>query len=323
MSGMKTRLQIVARSPSAAAKGTPSSSQPQPVMVSGRWLLVALSATIAAAALCAWAALCLLFWQGSWQLLYCPSSAIARTPASAGLSFESIAFAIGEDGTPQLNGWWVPATQGAAFSRFTVLLLHSQTGNIGDTADALVRLHAIGVNVLAFDYRGYGQSKFIRPSEVRWRQDTASALNYLTSTRHVDSNVIVLDGQGLGANLALEVADAHPELAGVIVESPIASPMNTIFQDSRAKLVPARLLVRDRYNLYAAADGVRIPVLWLEGYSPNEPNGLRGEPPAYRQIADHKTLVWLNPQLHADKDFADALTRWLDDLPHHASVKNN
>ena len=147
--------------------------------------------------------------------------------------------------------------------RLTVLYLHGQDGNLGDTVDALARLHAAGVNVLAFDYRGYGQSQFVRPSEAHWRQDAEWALEYLTGTRHIAPGAIVLDGTALGANLALEVAAAHPELAGVIVESPIADPMNAIFSDARARMVPAHLLVRDRYDLDAAAENVRVPVLWL------------------------------------------------------------
>ncbi len=115
---------------------------------------------------------------------------------------------------PRLKGWWIPAATDAKFARLTVLYLHGQDGNMGDTVDALARLHAAGVNVLAFDYRGYGQSQFVRPSEAHWRQDAEWAIEYLTGTRHVAPGTIVLDGTGLGANLALEEAAAHPELAG-------------------------------------------------------------------------------------------------------------
>ena len=31
------------------------------------------------------------------------------------------------------SGWWIPAEPGATFSRFTVLYLHGQDGNLGDT----------------------------------------------------------------------------------------------------------------------------------------------------------------------------------------------
>ncbi len=286
-----------------------------PPRVSGRWLLCAVALTVTAAALCGWFALCVLFWQGSWQLLYHPVAAVARTPASAGLSFDSVGFASTDAGVPRLSGWWIPAAPEAAFSRFTMLYLHGQDGNVSNSVDALARLHRVGVNVLAFDYRGYGQSEFVRPSEARWRTDAEWALKYLSETRHVDRGAIVLDGEGLGANLALEVAAAHPELAGVVLDSPLEDPMAAIFHDARSRLVPAHLLVRNRYDLNAPATALRIPSLWFERIGQPAKTGSTHEPEAYRKVATHKMLVWLNSSADADKQFPDALSRWLDDLP--------
>jgi len=317
MTGKKSRLQSASRITARNSKGARGAKSPiSSPRISGRWLIVAVCATIAAAAVFAWGGLCLLFWQGSWQLLYHPETAVARTPASVGLTFDPVAFATTEEGTPKLRGWLVPAEPGAEYSRLTVLLLHGEKGNLARNVDELSLLHAAGVNVLAFDYRGYGQSQFARPSEAHWRQDAESAIQYLISTRHVAASAIVLDGQGLGANLGLEVAAAHPELAGVILESPITHPTEAIFNDARARLVPAHLLVRDRYDLTAPAKRLTIPALWFEVNAPNSHTGFNDEPAAYHTIAGHKTLVWLNPQLNSNRDFIDGLRRWLDSLPH-------
>jgi len=186
---------------------------------------------------------------------------------------------------------------------------------LGDTLDALARLHGSGVNVLAIDYRGYGQSQFVRPSEAHWRQDAEWAIEYLTGTRHVAPGAIVLDGTGLGANLALEVAAAHPELAGVIVESPLVDPMRAVFSDARGRMVPARLLVRDRFDLSAAAENVRVPVLWFASDERSKAGVVPREPQAYGRITGRKTLVWLSPSGGLNKQVGEALTRWLDELP--------
>jgi pimeloyl-ACP methyl ester carboxylesterase len=281
----------------------------EPARVSGRWLLGAVALTIGAALMCAWCAFCLLFWQGSWQLLYHPAAAIPRTPASAGLAFDAVGFAATDAGTPRLAGWWIAAAPDAKFTRLTVLYLHGQDGNLGNTVDALARLHAAGVNVLAFDYRGYGQSQFVRPSEAHWREDAEWAIAYLTGTRHVAAGTIVLDGSGLGANLALEEAAAHPELAGVIVESPLADAMRAIFSDERARMVPARLLVRDRYDLSVAAEDVRVPVLWFQRPMRDE------ETSAFAKVVSQKMIVWMNPEQGMNRQIEDALARWLDELP--------
>ncbi len=332
MSRKKTRLEIVSRRPAATVKqpgerksapltrisGRAGASTPP--LVSGRWLLVALGLSIAAAALCGWCALCLLFWQGSWQLLYHPSARVALTPASAGLAFDPVAFAATDAGVPRLTGWWIsaapiPSGSAAPYRRFTVLYLHGRNGNLADTLPALAQLHAAGVNVLAFDYRGYGQSQFLRPSEAHWRQDADWALAYLTATRHIDARAIVLDGQGLGANLALEIAAAHPQLAGVVVDSPILAPMSAVFSDPRARMVPARLLARDRYDLETAAAALRVPLLWIQSAAASGKPASDGEPAAYQRVISKKMMVWLNNAPNAGTQFKNAFSRWLDSLP--------
>lgn len=269
-------------------------------------------------------------------MLYHPASAITRTPASKGLAFDPVAFATTETGEPRLKGWWIPAEPGSRHSRFTVLYLHAQNGNLGDSVDDLASLHAVGVNILAFDYRGYGQSQFAHPSEARWREDAEWTLQYLTATRHVSAGTIVLDGKGLGANLALEVAAAHPELAGVVLESPLESPVDALFNDPRARLVPAHLLVRDRFNVEKAANALLIPSLWLiaqpasntPASKSRESSNIAGQtqhPDGYDRITARKTLVWIQPVslqpganqfgVNGDQVFDEAFRRWLDDFP--------
>jgi hypothetical protein len=287
----------------------------QPPTVSGRWLLAAIGWTVLAAAVCAWGALCLLFWQGSWQLLYHPSAEVERTPADAGLAFDPVGFAATDTGLLRLQGWWIPAAP-SPLSGYTVLYLHGRDGNLGDTVDALAALHEVGVNVLAFDYRGYGQSRFVRPSEAHWREDAAWALQYLTGTRHIDPSTIVLDGSGLGANLALETAAAHPELAGVVLNAPLEHPMQAVFNDPRARLVPARLLMRDGYDLSGPAAALRIPSLWvLPAPDGRQINHLREEPEAFQKVSAAKKLVWQNTSGDADKSTSDTLSSWLGHLP--------
>jgi hypothetical protein len=271
---------------------------------------MAVSIAIVGAGVCAWGALCLLFWQGSWQLLYHPTSAVTRTPASVGLAFDSVGFAATEAGEPRLKGWWIAGDPGA---RTTAIYLHGADGNLGDTVDALIPLHAAGLNVFAIDYRGYGNSKFERPSEARWREDAESAIDYLSNTRHISAGSIVLFGRGLGANLALEVAAAHPECAGLVMDEPLAAPADAIFGDARARLVPAHLLVRDRWDSNPPATSLRIPSLWFyRTYASDQTRQNRQD--AYQLVTARKERVWLTGSSDSAKDYNVALARWLDDL---------
>jgi uncharacterized protein len=289
----------------------PSAQSSEPGTISARWLLIAVGLTIAAALVCTWGALCIMFWQGSWQLLYHPTPTITRTPASASLTFDNVEFAPSQAGVPQLKGWWIPAEPEG---RFTAIFLHGAAGNLSDTVDALALLHAAKLNVLAFDYRGYGQSNFVRPSEARLREDAESAIAYLRDTRHFSPVSLVLVGKGVGANLALQVAANHPELAGVILEDPLEAPADAILRDPRARPVPARMLTRDRWDASMPASSLRIPSLWLYRQPAHNAPGASARPEAFEQVTSRKVIVWLGRQETEQKDYGDAMARWLDDL---------
>lgn len=281
----------------------PQQSQGAHATVSARWLLTALAISIPAAAFCTWAVFCLLFWQGSWQLLYHPAATVTRTPSNVGIAYDAVSFATDDAGVPQLHGWWIPATS----ARYTALYLHGQSGNLGDTLTTLAELHGAGMNVLAFDYRGYGQSHFVHPSETRWRQDATGALDYLTGIRHIDPHSIVIVGSGLGANLALEIAASHQVLAGVVLDSLINAPANAIFIDARAKLVPARILVSDHYDLDAPAAALRVPSLWLINAQDASQAAIN---PIFEKVDAPKTRISLSP----DESVTQSVQSWLADL---------
>jgi uncharacterized protein len=281
--------------------------------VSARWLLGAAGIALLGAVFCAWLALCLLYWQGGWQLLYHPRSAITRTPESAGMAFESVHFAATETGTTRLTGWWIPNQ----ISRFTVLYLHGSDGNLSDSVDILTALHRQDLAVFALDYRGYGQSQSIHeaghPSEKQLRQDAEWALTWLTLTRNIPAKSIVVFGSGLGADLAAEFAADHSELAGVILDQPLQDPMTPVFNDSRSRLVPAHWLLHDRFDLNAAAASLRLASLWLLT-QPHE-NQPAAAPAAYQAVSAKKAAVWLSLPANADRHFHEAVQRWLDELP--------
>jgi uncharacterized protein len=274
-------------------------------------MLSAVAIVILAAVVCAWGALCLLFWQGAWQLLYRPTSKVARTPAAAGLAFDAVGFDTTDTGKALLRGWWIPVAAGAGSDAdagpYTVLYLHDRVGNLGDCVDKLAAIHAAGVNILAFDYRGYGKSEFVHPSEQHWREDADSALEYLTGTRQIPARSIVVEGSGLGANLALEFAAAHAEIAGVVLDAPMAQPVSPVFDDPRAHLVPAYLLFHDRYKMQEPAAALRVPSLWLlTGNAAGDGAPLMQ---AYDAVMAPKTLG-----RSTEKDETNALKDWLDGL---------
>jgi pimeloyl-ACP methyl ester carboxylesterase len=233
---------------------------PQQPLTSGRWIIGAGAATLGFAALCVYATFCLLFWQGQWQLVFQPSHVITATPASAGLTYDEISFDATETGVLQLNGWWIPAEHNATG---TLLLLHDGAGSLSDTVPKLAALHGLGTNIFAFDYRGFGKSVTIHPSEASTYEDADAAWRYLTETRHVSPTCIVLYGVGLGAAIAAETARRHPQSPALILQDPQPPTLTKLQFDAKTRLLPVRLLFHDRFDLAKTLDQLRTPKLFL------------------------------------------------------------
>ncbi len=244
---------------------------PQQPLASTRWLLGGVAATVGLAAVCVYITLCLLFWQGQWQLVFKPSRSITATPATAGMKFDEISFDATETGILQLNGWWIPAEQNAPYATDTLLLLHNGSGSLSNTLPRLQALHALGINVFAFDYRGFGKSLDVHPSEAKTYEDADAAWRYLTDTRHLSPSHIVLDGVGLGAAIAAETAHRHQDAPALILEDPLPPTLESLQFDARTHILPIRLLFHDRFDPADTLARLRTPKLML--YSAHQETG--------------------------------------------------
>jgi uncharacterized protein len=171
--------------PFPAAQSSPNRNpyalNPNPEVVDPRWLLKALGLILLLALVCGYLTLCVLFYQGQWQLVLHPSRSTAAPAAIAGTPIAPVRFGLDESAMPQLTGWWIPApplpSQGRLSSGTTVLYLPGGEGSLADS-DApatLAALHTADLSIFAFDYRGYGQSALLHPNQRRMQQDAASA----------------------------------------------------------------------------------------------------------------------------------------------------
>jgi uncharacterized protein len=236
---------------------------PQQPLTNPRWLITGLAATLALAVACVYIAFCLLFWQGQWQLVFKPSPAITATPASIGLKYDDIAFDATETGVLQLNGWWIPAGNPAPYAAGTLLFMHDGVGSLSATVPQLLALHQLGINIFAFDYRGFGKSLHLHPSEASTNEDADAAWNYLVDTRHLPPSSIVLDGVGLGASIAAETTRRHPQAPAVILEDLRPPVLNVLQSDPRLRLLPIRMLFHDRFDPASTLTHLRTPKLLL------------------------------------------------------------
>ena len=184
----------------------------------------------------------------------------------------------------------------------TVLFLPSGDGSLSDFNPTLDRLHNLGINVFAFDYRGYGQSSPTRPNQKNMTHDAESAWTYLNISRHIPAQQIVLYGMGVGASLATRLAASHTS-AALILDSPHADLLDTAIQDHRSSLVPVRLLFHERFPLAEPLSTLHTPKLLLSrALSPDK---------AFRTAADPKLTVELAAP--SASLYQQSLTRFLDE----------
>jgi len=294
---------------------TPPSSQRNasvqstgPELVDPRWILKALGIVLFVALLLAWGTLCLLYYQGQWQLVLHPSRAVATTPASLNLKFTDLHFADDATGVPQLNGWLIPAAPADTLtpSAPTALLLHGADGSIADALPRALTLHNAGLHVLLFDYRGYGRSVGHHPTEGAMQQDAEAALSWLIATQHIPASQIILYGHGIGASLAVSLAAQHHDIPAIILDAPDGDLAGRVIMGPHSSLVPARFLFNETFPLAEPLSKLTTPKL-LISYTGSTPTALAN-------AADPKlTLELPSPN---DPKLTDAIQRFLDQYIH-------
>jgi uncharacterized protein len=250
------------RSVAKTGRAAPPAASP---VVSGRWLLTAFLLCICAALFCGYLTLCLLFWQGQWQLIYHPSRTITATPASVNVAFSDIRFDMTDTGQPQLDGWWIPSAPDARYSADTVLYLHGANGSLSGTVPELAELHSLGIGIFAIDYRGFGLSEGAHPTERMATADAVAAWKYLTDIRSIPASHLLVFGDGVGATFAARLA-AEFAPAGVILEDPGPPARQILLADARTRILPLFLLQNEKLDPSADLASAHIPRLFLDRF---------------------------------------------------------
>jgi fermentation-respiration switch protein FrsA (DUF1100 family) len=202
-------------------------------------------------------ALLLLLWAGQRQLMYFP---FGDVPAIASLGLDDVqdvAFDTA-DGL-RLSGWLF--TVDAVDQVITVIVFNGNAGNRAYRVPLANALRRIGLQVLLFDYRGYGGNPG-SPSEQGLEMDAIAAREFLINQRRVDPSSLIYFGESLGTGVAVNLAIEHPP-AALILRSPYTS-MADVGQHHYPWL-PVRLLIRDRYDSLARISEVRTRLLIIAG----------------------------------------------------------
>ena len=137
----------------------------------------------------------------------------------------------------------------------TILFSHGNAEDIGMIEPFARLLRDLGLNVLVYDYPGYGTSSG-SPSEASAYAAIDAAYEYLLLEKRADPNRIVLHGRSLGGGVAVDLASRRP-VAALILESTFASVFRVV---TRYPILPF-----DKFENIKKIERITCPVLIIHG----------------------------------------------------------
>ncbi|MEQ9353838.1 alpha/beta hydrolase [Coleofasciculus sp. F4-SAH-05] len=205
---------------------------------------------------------CISIWLGQNRLVFVPTKIIKTTPEDLGLSYQEVWIPVSPNQSERLHGWWIPATSPKTG---VLLYLHGNGENIGANVERAMEFHQLGLDVLLFDYRGYGQSEGKFPTETQVYQDAQAAWDYLVQQQGIPPQDIVVYGQSLGGAIAIDLAVRNPSIRRLIVESTFTSMRDMVDHQRIYAIFPADLLLTQKFNSKSKVPSLKMPILLIHG----------------------------------------------------------
>jgi len=235
------------------------------------------------------------------RILFAASRDMPHSPARFGWDFDEVLLEV--DGH-ETHGWFIPHE----VNRATLLFSHGNGGNLSQRLYTIQVLRNLGVSVFAYDYGGFGKSTGDY-SEARCYADIRAAWAYLTETRGILPEDIILFGRSLGGGPTCNFA---PEVscAGVVLESTFTSVRDVAGDNPLFALWPARRMLRDQFPNLAMIGAIDAPLLVLHSRDDTLVPFHHGEA-LYEAATAAEKLFWPFHGTHQTGLFTDE-ARYLD-----------
>ena len=240
------------------------------------------------------------------RLTFFPSAGETETPKSMGLEYEAVSIRTADEET--IAAWWMRHEA----ARADIVYFHGNGGNLSMWLPILAGVQASGLNVLAFDYRGYGRSTG-SPTEKGLYRDADAVLAELARLRQREGAAgstvrrpIIYWGRSLGGPVAAYATTvARPD--GLILES--------TFPDKRAVLGrqfvlrTLNLLASFRFETAEMLRGFDRPTLVMHGDADSVVPYAAGRA-LFERLSEPKRFVTLRGADHNDFHPATAREYW-------------
>lgn len=197
-------------------------------------------------------------WALQGRLIYFPTREPPPAPEALGLTGVETTRLRTSDGL-SLLAWRLPSATEAAP---VIIFLHGNAGSLAHRASRVRQFQREGWGAILVEWRGFGGNAG-EPREAGLLADAEAALGLLRA-EGVAAGRIVLWGESLGTGVAVRLAAERPDdVAAVVLESPYTSLL--ALAGWHYPWAPARLLLRDRYDILSRIGTVRAPILVIHG----------------------------------------------------------
>ena len=173
-------------------------------------------------------------------------------------NYEERWIAVGTNGE-KVHAWWALSPDAKAPA---LLYLHGARWDLSGSVSRIERWRQLGFSVLAIDYRGFGKSTDVTPSEEFAYEDAEVAWAALATIAPGKPRFLV--GHSLGGAVAAEMARRHPEAAGLVLEATFTSIKDMLAQTGWS-ILPVGLILTQQFDTLSKMSDIHVPVMVTHG----------------------------------------------------------
>ena len=190
--------------------------------------------------------------------------AVADYPVTTGKFAAASDVEIVSGDQEKIRGWFLQTAKQRADR--LVLFFHGNGSHRARRLPWYELCWSIDVDILAMDYRGYGDSEG-KPSEKALTEDALATWAYATNTLNYRPDQIIIAGESLGGGVAVKLASTvikkGEQPAGLLLVATFSSMLDAA--RNRFWWLPLRYLLLDRYQSDLEIPHVTCPVLQFHG----------------------------------------------------------
>ncbi len=144
------------------------------------------------------------------QFVFFPDKNISTTPDSLLLPFQNIYINNPNNPDQKFHGWLmeIPPSDiniNNPLQNHIILFFHGNAGNISFRLSFFQKMYQYGINLLMFDYPGFGNSDG-NPNEENCISTSILFYNFLKNTKMYNPSNIILWGESIGGSISSSVA---------------------------------------------------------------------------------------------------------------------